>query len=165
MDQEQLMDIKSGCGYPAAALSNFSPHPFVFDGVEVASMEGLLQAFKFEKHHIQVEVCKLVGLAAKKRGRPKNWQERQTLFWKDVAFKRDSQEYQDLLDRAYQAMCDQNEGFRKALLATNKAVLQHSIGRSKQSDTVLTKNEFCSRLMRLRQDLQDRQDGILQFTS
>lgn len=39
------MDIGSGKEYPSNALSNFAPHPFVFDGVECASMEGLLQSF------------------------------------------------------------------------------------------------------------------------
>lgn len=157
------MDIKSGCGYPAAALSNFAPHPFVFDGVAVASMEGLLQAFKFEKVHIQVEVCKLVGFNAKKRGKMKNWQERQVLHWNGVEYPRKSEAYQELLDRAYKAMCDGNEGFRKALLATGDAVLQHSIGRSKQSETVLTKTEFCSRLMKLRKQLKDEQSDVLAF--
>ena len=33
------MDIGSGNGYPSAALSNFAPHPFVLDGVEIASMK------------------------------------------------------------------------------------------------------------------------------
>lgn len=157
------MDIKSGCGYPAAALSNFAPHPFVFDGVACASMEGLLQSFKFEKVHIQVEVCKLVGFNAKKRGKMKNWQEQQVLHWNGVEYPRKSEAYQELLDRAYQAMCDGSEGFRKALLATGDAVLQHSIGRSKQSETVLTKTEFCSRLMKLRKQLRDEQSKILTF--
>jgi len=40
------MDIKSGVGYPASSLSNFSPHPFVLDGVQIASMEGFLQSLK-----------------------------------------------------------------------------------------------------------------------
>ena len=35
------MDIGSGKSYPAHALSNFAPHPFVFDGVECASLETL----------------------------------------------------------------------------------------------------------------------------
>ena len=43
------MDIGSKAIYPASALSNFSPHPFTFDGVECNSMEGLLQSFKFDK--------------------------------------------------------------------------------------------------------------------
>ncbi len=148
------MEIKSGNGYPSSALSNFAPHPFVFDGVEVASMEGLLQAFKFDKTHIQVEVCKLVGKAAKARGSKKDWKTKQKLYWNGAEYPREGDGYQDLLDRAYRAMTDQNEGFRKALLATNSAVLTHSIGKSKMSDTVLTKNEFCSRLTGLRDELQ-----------
>jgi Bacteriophage protein GP30.3 len=63
------VDIRSGSNYPASALSNFAPHRFVVDGVECASMEGLLQSLKFDDVHIQVEVCKLVGKTAKYRGR------------------------------------------------------------------------------------------------
>ena len=47
------MDIGSGSGYPSANLSNFSPHPFVIDGVECNSMEGFLQSLKYEN----VEIC------------------------------------------------------------------------------------------------------------
>jgi predicted NAD-dependent protein-ADP-ribosyltransferase YbiA (DUF1768 family) len=36
------MDIGSSNGFPAGTLSNFSPHPFVIDGVECNSMEGFL---------------------------------------------------------------------------------------------------------------------------
>lgn len=146
------MDIRSGCGYPGSALSNFAPHRFVFDDVECASMEGLLQALKFDKPHIQVEVCKLVGKAAKFRGKSRNtaWQRVQTLWWQGQPMRRDGKEYQALLDRAYQAMYAQCESFRKALAATGKAVITHSIGKSKESETVLTERELCSRLMRLR---------------
>ena len=54
------MDIGSGTGYPAAALSNFAPHAFMLDGVECASMEGFLQALKFSNPDMQREVCKSV---------------------------------------------------------------------------------------------------------
>ena len=149
------MDIGSGSGYPAGALSNFSPHAFVFDGVECASMEGLLQSLKFNKVHIQVEVCKLVGLAAKFRGKKRNkaWKSRQTLWWKGKAYDRRGPEYQDLIDRAYRAMYEQNDSFRRALAASGKAVLMHSIGWNKEADTVLTEREFCSRLTSLRAEL------------
>ncbi len=146
------MDIVSGCGYPASALSNFAPHPFVFDGVECASMEGLLQAFKFDKEHIQVEVCKLVGREAKFRGKKRDWQTSQTLHWQGIKYMRDGQAYQELLDRAYDCLAT-NDSFRRALLATNDAVLKHSIGRCKKNETVLTRQEFCSRLMKLRDKL------------
>lgn len=144
------MNIGSKSGYPSSKLSNFAPNRFYFDGIDCWSMEGLLQAFKFSKPHIQEEVCSLVGIAAKMRGKPKEWYRTQTLHWKGVEYKRDSQDYQDLLDRAYLALAT-NSSFRKALLATGDAVLTHSIGKRKINETVLTEREFCSRLMWLRQ--------------
>jgi hypothetical protein len=113
-------------------------------------MEGFLQALKFKNPDMQKHICTLVGFAAKKAGSGKNWQRDQTLYWKDKAIKRDSAEYQELLDGAYWALFSQNEKARKALLATGDANLTHSIGRNKKSETVLTKQEFCSRLMDIR---------------
>lgn len=147
------MDIGSGTGWPSAALSNFTPHPFVIDGVACASMEGFLQSLKFKEPAMQVEVCKLVGKAAKFKGKKKKWWRTQTLYWKGVEYKRDSEEYQELLDRAFDALAE-NASFQKALLATNNATLTHSIGKSKQQETVLTKQEFCSRLTKIRNNLQ-----------
>lgn len=144
------MDIGSKCGYPASALSNFAPHKFTFDDVKCDSMEGLLQSFKQRNHEVQIEMCKLVGYAAKKRGKFLNWQTKQILYWKGKEYPRGSFEYQELLDRAYDALA-QNEGFRKALLATGDAGLTHSIGRSNYRETVLTTTEFCSRLLKLRE--------------
>lgn len=144
------MDICAKCKYPASSLSNFAGHRFILDGVEIWSMEGFLQSLKFKEPAIQAEVCKLIGFAAKKRGRNKNWQQYQTLYWQGIEYKRKSAEYQELLDRAYFAMYAQSESFRRALKASGNATLTHSIGRTKQSETVLTVKEFCSRLMKLR---------------
>lgn len=144
------MDIKSGNVYPAGALSNFAPHPFVFRGVQCNSMEGLVQGVKFKSEEMQAHICSLVGRAAKRAGSKKNWQETQTLWWQGTAIKRESQEYQDLLDEAFSAMFDQNEKAKKALLATGGAVLKHSIGRRNKKETVLTISEFCSRLTNIR---------------
>lgn len=154
------MNIVSSHSYPSNALSNFAPHKFTFDGVLCNSMEGLLQSFKFDKHHIQIEVCKLVGFAAKKRGsdRTKSWQRVQTLWWKNVEFHRDSKEYQDLLDFAYIAIARDSDSFRRALLATGDAVLTHTIGRNKESETILTQREFCRRLTSLRNLLVHQSD-------
>ena len=144
------MDIGSKHGYPASALSNFAPHPFVFDNVQCNSMEGLLQSFKFDKPHIQVEVCKLVGFAAKQRGRHKDWRTGQMLHWTGIQYDRHGDAYQMLLNRAYNALFEQSDSFRRALDATGNAVLTHSIGRINPSETILTQREFCSRLMALR---------------
>ena len=92
------MDIGSGTGYPSSALSNFAPHSFVIDGVKCASMEGFLQSLKFSNPDMQKEVCKLVGKAAKFKGKKKKWYRTQTLYWQGKEIPRDSEEYQQLLD-------------------------------------------------------------------
>ena len=153
------MDIGSGCGFPAAALSNFSPHPFVIDGVQCNSMEGFLQSLKFQDPEMQKTVCLLVGKAAKFKGKKKKWWRTQTLHWQGKTFKRDSVEYQELLDRAFDALA-QNASFQKALLATGTAVLTHSIGKTKITETVLTRSEFCSRLTAIRARLRENSDEV-----
>jgi len=146
------MDIKGNKPYPAGELSNFSPFAFEIDGVQCNSMEGFLQSLKFADPNQQKEVCMLVGYAAKKAGKGKNWQDTQTLWWRGKPFKRDSQQYQDLLDWAYMEL-RKNKDFQKALLDSGNELLTHSIGKSDITQTVLTEHEFCSRLMYLRQSL------------
>ena len=94
----------------------------------------------------------MVGKQAKFKGKKKKWWKDQTLYWQGKSFMRDSEEYQDLLDRAFEALST-NNSFKKALLATGNATLTHSMGKSKIEETVLTKQEFCSRLMKLRDRL------------
>jgi predicted NAD-dependent protein-ADP-ribosyltransferase YbiA (DUF1768 family) len=146
------MDIGSGNTYPACALSNFAPHPFEIDGIPCNSMEGFLQALKFKSEDMQKEVCLLVGAKAKFKGKHKNWYRTQTLWWKGQEIDRHSNEYQNLLDRAFGELAKNTE-FRKALLATQNANLTHSIGKRDPHKTILTTQEFCSRLMRLREQM------------
>lgn len=146
------MDIGTGHGYPASALSNFTPHPFDIDGVRCNSMEGFLQSLKFSSIDMQVYICSLVGRAAKFKGKKKKWWKTQTLYWQGKEYKRDSEEYQQLLDRAFDALA-LNIGFQNALLRTGDATLTHSIGKNDMTKTVLTSQEFLSRLNRIRTDL------------
>lgn len=146
------MDIGSGTGYPSAALSNFTPHPFIIDGVQCNSMEGFLQSLKFKDQEMQKQVCLLTGKAAKFKGKKKKWWREQKLYWQGVEYERAGEAYQLLLDRAFQALA-QNESFVRALLATGDAALTHNIGKTKETETVLTRREFCSRLTFLREAL------------
>ena len=155
--KEIIMDIGSGSGYPSSNLSNFSPHGFVVDGVECASMEGFLQSLKFQDPEMQKHVCTLVGKAAKFKGKKKKWWKTQTLYWQGEAIPRDSERYQELLDKAFNALAE-NSSFKRALLATQNATLTHNIGKKKPSETVLTKNEFTSRLTAIRTRLQNEKD-------
>ena len=146
------MNIGSGGAYPSNALSNFPPHPIIFDGVEVTSAEGFLQSLKFDKPHIQVEVCKLFGKMAKFRGKKRNkaWKQIQKLWWLGEEFDRHGDEYQALIARFYDELGWQSASFRNALIASGKATLTHSIGHNDPSQTILTEREFCSNLTRVR---------------
>lgn len=76
------------------------------------------------------------------------------MYWRGIPIKRDSKEYQDLLDKAFNALSE-NKGFQRALLATNNATLTHSIGKNKITETVLTRQEFCQRLTKIRERLKN----------
>lgn len=151
------MDISSGSGYPASSLSNFAPHEFEIDDVKCASMEGFLQSLKFQNPDMQKYVCSLVGKAAKFKGKNKKWQKTGNLYWKGKVIPRNSESYQELLDKAYNALA-QNQSFKKALLATGNATLTHSLGKNKTSETVLTKTEFVSRLNKIRTALMQNKE-------
>ena len=146
-----MIDI--GSKNDTSELSNFTHYIFWFDGILCNSMEGLLQAFKFEDAEKQRMVCQLIGVKAKYMGKKRNkaWKSQQTLWWKGVPFTRDSNEYQILLDRAFKAL-SVNVKFQKALMATGNAELIHeSFGSWDITQTVLTRKEFCSRLTLLRE--------------
>jgi predicted NAD-dependent protein-ADP-ribosyltransferase YbiA (DUF1768 family) len=146
------MEINSKGSYPSNALSNFSHNKFIVDGIECSSMEGFLQALKFENQEAQIITCSLSGFDAKRKGSGRNsyWQSKQTLWWKGKSYPRKSKDYQLLINKAYNCMYEQSESFRNALKASGKSTLSHSIGKNKEKETVLTKNEFCKRLMNLR---------------
>lgn len=148
------MDIRAKGKYPSNKLSNFAIHHFVYDGVECASMEGLLQSLKFKNPEMQKHVCTLSGKVAKSKGANKNWKTKQILYWKGREIPRQSEEYQILLKEMFDAL-GTNEGFKKALLSTGNATLKHSLGHRNPKATILTETEFCSLLTNLREKLKN----------
>lgn len=144
------LDIKAKAAWPAGALSNFAPHSFTFEGVACASMEGLLQSFKISDEAEQVRVCALAGAVAQSVGRKHDWQVTGALWWRGTLHDRLSDDYQRLLDRAFQALYDQSRPFRDALAGTGSTPLAHSFGKDDPCETILTPEEFISRLERLR---------------
>jgi predicted NAD-dependent protein-ADP-ribosyltransferase YbiA (DUF1768 family) len=152
----KTMDIRGDKKGAEGGTSNFRRYKFIFDGVECDCMEALVQAFKFQNPEVQQLVCQLKPRIAKLLGTERNavWQPARTLWWNGQAYDRFSDEYQALLDRAYDAL-SQNADFVRALLATGDEILTHSIGESDPAKTVLTEEEFCSRLMKLRRRLRE----------
>lgn len=151
------VDISSTrSSHPSArSLSNFTERPFVFDGVEVTSLESLLQSFKFPSVEKQAQICALPGYKAKLRGRKgnKRWQGSQMLHWNGSVYPRRSVAYQALVARAFDACFDQNSSFVDDLRALGRRHIRHSMGKSDMGRTVLTEQEFVDQLNRLRKKL------------
>ncbi|NTU99201.1 hypothetical protein HGA64_04330 [Candidatus Falkowbacteria bacterium] len=147
------MEIKWRLPYPAGAVTNFATYFFFFDDVLCASMEGFLQSLLTEDQELQEQVCMLTDIEAKKFGleRIEAWRRgNHMLYWRGKAYDRHGYEYQKLLDRAYMALFTQNESYRKALWDTGTEVLTHSIGVKDPNEDIMTEEELCSRLIKLR---------------
>ena len=129
LSDRTVLDIISHAEEPLNRLSNFYENSFVIDGVKCASIE----AKSYFRHSWSNLRWKLTG----------------NLYWRGERIKRNSDAYQALLDRAYDAL-SQNKTFSDALAATGQARLIHSIGKQNPAKTVLTEFEFIERLTRLR---------------
>lgn len=154
------LDIRSNGQYPSGVLSNLCSNGFRFEGVVCGSMEGFLQSLKQKDKDKQRQICSMKGGNARKHS-VTSWQTDQIVWWKGQAIDRQSEEYQKLLRRAYQAMFDQSERFRSALMQTRGITLIHSSGEENPYKTILSKNEFCQILTDMRESY-DRRDKHLE---
>lgn len=153
------LDIRSNGQYPSGVLSNLCSNGFRFDGVVCSSMEGFLQSLKHKDKNKQLQLCSMKGGNARKHS-VASWQTDQIVWWKGQAYDRQSDDYQKLLRRAYQAMFDQNERFRAALMSTRGITLTHASGEKNPYKTILTEQEFCTIITEMRDNYDNRDKGL-----
>ena len=154
--ETNTLDIRSNGLYPSNVLSNLCSNGFRFDGMICGSMEGFLQSLKRKELDKQRQICSMKGGNARKMS-VTSWQTDQIVWWKGQAIDRQSEEYQQLIRRAYQAMFEQSERFRTALMQTRGMILSHSSGEVNPYKTILTPAELCGILTQLR-DNYDKRD-------
>ena len=150
------LDIRSNGLYPSNVLSNLCSNGFRFDGMICGSMEGFLQSLKRKELDKQRQICSMKGGNARKMS-VTSWQTDQIVWWKGKAIDRQGDEYQQLIRHAYQAMFEQNERFRTALMQTRGMILAHTTGEVNPYKTILTPAELCNILTELR-DNYDKRD-------
>lgn len=134
----------------SSVLSNLYPKPFSMCGLQFGSIEGFLQGLKFENIEAQRAVFSMSGITAKLAG-SKVKIKNQTLFYNGLPFDRHSDFYQDLLDNVYDLCYSQSEYFRLAIEETLNCNYTHTIGKTDPLDTILTIDEFLTRLNTLKQ--------------
>lgn len=126
-------------------------------------MEGFLQSLKQKDINKQRQICSIKGRNAKKQISA-GWQTDQIVWWKGKAIDRQSREFTALVREAYNAMFEQSERFRTALMATRGMILFHTKGESNPYKTILTEQEFCSILTELRENY-DHRDKTQEFVT
>lgn len=153
-EENKTIDILARGVWPANVLSNLNREETTFyvDGVPCHSIEGFMQALKMPDAHMQKQSCLRSGAGCRHLGQrfSKVWQATQTLYWLDVAYPRDSEEYQLLVRKAFLARFEHSERYREALRASKGYTLLHTCGNDDPTRTVLTTQEFLTILNELR---------------
>ena len=103
--------------YVVALSENGSTEkPFLDDFTQIAGIDVKNVSYDETERRTQNEAVAsaMKGRNAKKASST-HWQTDQIVWWKDIAIDRQSEDFQQLIRHAYQAMFDQSERFRAAL--------------------------------------------------
>lgn len=123
-------------------LSNLFPYKFKFKGKKLASIENFFQGIKFKDKKTQNYVFTYYGTQAVhlKAASNYDWKETGEIYWQGKAIKRDSKEYELLIDELYISAI-QNPIYRGVLANCNRPII-HSIGKTDKKETTFTRYEF-----------------------
>ena len=114
-------------------LSNLFPYTFKFRGKKMKSIEDFFQGIKFKDKKVQNYVFTYYGTQAVhiKAATDYNWKESGIVYWQGKEIKRDSKEYELLVDELYISAI-QNPIYRGILSNCNKFII-HSIGENNKN--------------------------------
>lgn len=123
-------------------LSNLFPYDFKFKGYHLHSLESFFQAIKFPEIKLQKKLFNYSGKEALvlTEATKYNWKENGTIYFKGKKIKRDSFEYDILIDELYISAI-QNVFYRNAIKNCPLPIV-HIMGKEKKEETVLTRYEF-----------------------
>lgn len=123
-------------------LSNLFPYEIYFKGKKLSSIEAFFQGIKFRDVNMQNYIFEYSGLDANniKVASDFDWKMEGIVYWQGNEIKRNSKEYDDLVDELYISAI-QNPLYRNVLKNCDKDII-HSIGVTEKSETVFTRYEF-----------------------
>ena len=157
-----VLDIKyiqNGSGYKnslSKVLSNLFPNEFSFNnGIKVKSIEGVLHSFKVNNNK-QILYTQYAGFDAYalRATIPNDWRKNHKLYWQGKEYDRFSIEYQELLNSLYYSIYTESPIFNGALYNSKENILFHK-NNATQEETVLTADEYLTRLTVLRSFITD----------
>ena len=124
------------------ALSNLFYYEFIFKEKKLNSIESFFQGVKIKDKNTQDYVFNYSGILSNyiKIASDYDWTENKIIYWQGVPIKRDSDEYNDLIDELYVSAI-QNPLYRNVLSKVSKPII-HSVGKDDKKDTLFTRYEF-----------------------
>ncbi|MBQ9267360.1 MAG: hypothetical protein IJ867_03395 [Clostridia bacterium] len=124
------------------ALSNLFPYEFTIQDKKLSSIEAFFQGIKIKDKTAQDFVLRYNGMDANsnKAASDFDWKESGMVYWKGTPIKRNSREYDDLVDELYISAI-QNPLYRNVLKNVDRPII-HSIGEVDKKETVFTRYEF-----------------------
>lgn len=136
-------------------LSNLYPYSFTFNEITFASMEAFIGSLRTQTMTEKQKIYSTHGMNSWYMGHKFSWYEKQEVYYKDKVISRHSQEYEDLITAAFNALFT-NDDFKQALRESGDCTLTHTIGKTAKDKTLLTRKEFIGHLNRLRNKLYER---------
>lgn len=123
-------------------LSNLFPYAFKFKGYKLHSIESFFQAIKFPSIKMQKKLYKYSGKEALvlQKATDYDWKKSGYIYFKGKKIKRDSLEYDSLLDELYISAI-RNPFYRNAIKNCSLPII-HAIGETNKNETVFTRYEF-----------------------
>ena len=129
-------------------LSNLFPYEFTFKRHKLNSIECFFQGIKFKDKDLQKKLFKYSGKEALvlQKASNYNWKETGIIYWQGKPIKRDSKDYDRLIDELYISAI-QNDFYRNAIKNCNLPIIHaipiiHAMGEIDKKDTVFTRYEF-----------------------
>lgn len=150
----KVTDICAREQHPEDILSNLCGNDFCFEDVQCGCIESFLQSLKFQDEKLQRKLCNIKAEELDRYSIP-DWSDTQPLWWKGRPINCLSPEYIDFISKVYMEMFLWCHRFRDALMATEGKRLVYNSGDTDPSKKVLTDEEFCKVLTKLREAEKD----------
>lgn len=156
-ETEEWIDVgyKNRGDFPQM-LSNLFPYKFKFRGKNFTSIENFFQGIKFKDKKTQNYVFSYYGTQSVhiRAATTYDWTKTGEIYWQGKAIKRESKEYELLVDELYISAI-QNPLYRNILTNCKKHIV-HSIGEDNAKETTFTRYEFEFELNCLKDFLQSK---------
>jgi hypothetical protein len=149
VNNKEILDISFRNNGLSKELSNLYPYIFYMDKIKFESFEGFIQSLRTNDIKQKQFLWNLSGFKAWKYGQQFDWITTQKIYWLNKEIDRCSEEYTILIENAYNCLL-KNEQFKNKLLESLPFILDHTVGYSDKTKTLLTKKEYLDNLNRLR---------------